>query len=76
METGHIFTIEPILVTGRPAFRILEDEWTAATKDDSRGAQYEHTILITQNGAEILTLPADESVRAENEKNCVHSEKM
>lgn len=51
------FTIEPILCLGVPKFRILHDEWTAATKDHSRTAQFEHTLLITRDGVEILTLP-------------------
>lgn len=55
------FTIEPILVTGNPKFQILEDEWTAATLDDCRGAQFEHTILIHKHGCDILTLPDAET---------------
>lgn len=51
------FTIEPILCLGNPKFKILNDEWTAVTKDNSRTAQFEHTILISSDGAEILTLP-------------------
>lgn len=57
MEAGMIFTIEPILVTGKPKFHICDDEWTAATIDNSRGAQFEHTILVVKGGYEILTLP-------------------
>lgn len=55
--TGMTFTIEPILCLGQPKFKILGDDWTATTKDNSRTAQFEHTILITRTGAEILTLP-------------------
>lgn len=54
---GMTFTIEPILCLGNPKFKILNDEWTAVTKDNSRTAQFEHTILISSDGAEILTLP-------------------
>lgn len=57
MQAGMIFTIEPILVIGKPKFHIFEDEWTAATIDNLRGAQFEHTILIVKGGYEILTLP-------------------
>lgn len=57
MMTGMTFTIEPILCLGHPTFKILGDDWTATTKDNSRTAQFEHTILITRSGAEILTLP-------------------
>lgn len=53
---GMTFTIEPILSVGKTSYRILEDKWTAVTKDDSRAAQFEHTILITKTGYEILTL--------------------
>lgn len=59
MMSGMTFTIEPILTLGAPTFSILEDEWTAITKDNSRSAQFEHTILITSKGCEILTV-ADE----------------
>lgn len=57
MLPGMTFTIEPILCLGNPKFKILNDEWTAVTKDNSRTAQFEHTILISSDGAEILTLP-------------------
>lgn len=51
------FTIEPILTCGGPEIEILEDDWTAVTIDSSRTAQYEHTVLVTDKGVEILTLP-------------------
>ncbi|XP_055299080.1 methionine aminopeptidase 1D, mitochondrial [Sitodiplosis mosellana] len=57
MMPGMTFTIEPILCLGRPTFKVLEDQWTAVTKDNSRTAQFEHTILIAKHGVEILTLP-------------------
>lgn len=57
MMPGMTFTIEPILCLGEPTFKILGDEWTAVTKDNSRTAQFEHTILIRSDGVEILTLP-------------------
>lgn len=56
MRSGMTFTIEPILTTGSREVEILEDNWTAVTYDSSRTAQFEHTILITDSGAEILTL--------------------
>lgn len=55
MQTGMTFTIEPILSLGGGEIGILEDGWTAITLDNSRTAQFEHTILITDTGAEILT---------------------
>lgn len=57
MMPGMTFTIEPILCLGRPTFKVLGDQWTAITKDNSRTAQFEHTILIATSGVEILTLP-------------------
>ncbi|GIY64931.1 methionine aminopeptidase 1D, mitochondrial [Caerostris darwini] len=56
MVEGMIFTIEPVICEGTPDILILEDGWTAVTEDDSRSAQFEHTILITADGAEILTV--------------------
>lgn len=57
MMANMTFTIEPILCLGNPSFKILSDEWTAVTRDKSRTAQFEHTILITKSGCEILTVP-------------------
>lgn len=56
MAPGMIFTIEPVLTQGGQEIEILEDNWTAITVDDARTAQFEHTILITESGAEVLTL--------------------
>eukprot|EP00055_Hartaetosiga_balthica_P004597 m.12286 g.12286 ORF g.12286 m.12286 type:complete len:341 (-) comp3979_c0_seq1:453-1475(-) len=56
MQAGQVFTIEPCITEGSGEHTILEDGWTAITKDDSRAAQFEQTILITENGAEILTV--------------------
>ncbi|KAL5005096.1 hypothetical protein ScPMuIL_018552 [Solemya velum] len=56
MEEGMTFTIEPIISEGSPEIRILEDGWTVVSLDDSRSAQFEHTVLITSSGVEILTL--------------------
>jgi len=55
METGMSFTIEPILSQGQENIEIQEDGWTAITIDNSRTAQFEHTVLINALGAEILT---------------------
>ena len=46
---------EPIIMEGRDAIAILSDGWTAVSQDDKRSAQFEHMILITDDGAEILT---------------------
>ena len=57
IEPGMTFTIEPMLNLGTPEWDMWEDNWTIVTKDRRRSAQFEHTILITDTGAEILTLP-------------------
>lgn len=57
IQPGMIFTVEPMLVTGSQAWEQWDDGWTIVTRDGSRCAQFEHTILITNDGYEILTLP-------------------
>ncbi|NDL57208.1 type I methionyl aminopeptidase [Phytoactinopolyspora mesophila] len=57
METGMVFTIEPMLNLGTHEWTMWNDGWTVVTKDLRRSAQFEHTILVTDTGAEILTLP-------------------
>ncbi len=60
IEPGMIFTIEPMLNIGKRHMKVLKDGWTAVTKDRSLSAQWEHTILVTDNGHEILTLRQEE----------------
>ncbi|NP_001405451.1 methionine aminopeptidase 1D, mitochondrial isoform 2 precursor [Mus musculus] len=55
MEEGMAFTIEPIITEGSPEFKVLEDAWTVVSLDNQRSAQFEHTVLITPRGVEILT---------------------
>jgi len=55
MEEGMIFTIEPVVNEGARSMHILEDGWTAVTNDDSRSAQFEHTVIVTADGVERLT---------------------
>lgn len=57
MEPNITFTIEPILSLGGPEIDIEDDGWTSMTVDGALTAQFEHTILITENGSEILTVP-------------------
>jgi methionyl aminopeptidase len=57
IETGMTFTIEPMLTLGTIEYSIWDDGWTVVTADNKRTAQFEHTILVTDTGAEILTLP-------------------
>lgn len=49
------FTIEPIISQGSSVGKMWADSWTIVTEDGSRSAQFEHTVLVTQNGVEILT---------------------
>jgi methionyl aminopeptidase len=58
LEPGMTFTVEPMINAGRPAIRELADGWTIVTKDHSLSAQWEHTVLVTQGGYEILTRSA------------------
>lgn len=60
MQTGMTFTIEPMINAGKRHIKILPDGWTAVTKDHSLSAQWEHTVLVTENGYEILTLGCKE----------------
>ena len=55
LEPGMCFTVEPMLNVGRAAVRELPDGWTVITKDRSLSAQWEHTVLVTETGYEILT---------------------
>jgi methionyl aminopeptidase len=57
MEPGMTFTIEPMLTLGTISYDVWPDGWTAVTRDKKRTAQFEHTILVTDTGHEILTLP-------------------
>jgi methionyl aminopeptidase len=57
IEPGMTFTIEPMLTLGTIAYDMWADGWTAVTKDRKRTAQFEHTVLVTADGHDILTLP-------------------
>jgi methionyl aminopeptidase len=57
MEPGMVFTIEPMLTLGGIAWDMWDDDWTVTTRDKSLTAQFEHTLVVTERGAEILTLP-------------------
>jgi len=56
LEPGMFFTIEPMVNLGRPETKVLADDWTAVTRDKSLSAQFEHSIGITETGAEVFTL--------------------
>jgi len=59
LREGMAITIEPMINLGGPAVRLLEDGWTIVTADGSLSAQFEHTVLVTRGGCEILTLASE-----------------
>jgi methionyl aminopeptidase len=61
LTPGMIFTIEPMINAGKRDVRLLPDNWTVVTKDHSLSAQWEHTILVTETGYEVLTLRQEET---------------
>ena len=64
LEEGMTFTIEPMINAGKRHVKILPDQWTVVTKDHKLSAQWEHTLLVTTSGAEVLTRRAEESLPA------------
>ncbi len=60
LQPGMTFTIEPMINAGKRHVKLLPDQWTVVTKDRSLSAQWEHTILVTEEGHEILTLREEE----------------
>ena len=62
LQAGMTFTIEPMINTGKRYTKVLRDGWTVVTKDHSLSAQWEHTILVTEDGYEVLTLRNDEDI--------------
>ncbi|MEA3290921.1 MAG: type I methionyl aminopeptidase [Pseudomonadota bacterium] len=57
IEPGMTFTVEPMINSGKKETRLMKDGWTVVTRDRSLSAQWEHTVLVTPTGHEILTLP-------------------
>ena len=64
LSEGMVLAIEPMVNAGKPAVKVLSDGWTAVTKDKSLSAHFEHTVVVTREGREILTLLATEAARA------------
>lgn len=62
LEPGMIFTIEPMINSGKRDVKLLPDNWTVVTRDHSLSAQWEHTILVTDSGHEVLTQLPDDQV--------------
>ena len=61
LESGMTFTIEPMINAGRREVKLLPDNWTVVTRDHSLSAQWEHTVLVTPTGHEVLTLAPGDS---------------
>lgn len=57
LRPGMTFTIEPMITIGEPAVKMLDDGWTVVTADGSPTAQFEHTVAVTEDGCEVLTVP-------------------
>lgn len=62
LREGMTFTIEPMVNVGKRHVKVLPDQWTVVTKDRSLSAQWEHTLLVTKDGVEILTLRSEEDI--------------
>ena len=62
LEAGMTFTVEPMINIGKRHVKLLPDEWTVVTRDRSLSAQWEHTVLVTDDGYEVLTLRPDEDI--------------
>ena len=62
LEPGMTFTIEPMINVGKRHTKLLKDGWTVVTKDHSLSAQWEHTILVTPDGYNVLTLRPDDAI--------------
>ncbi|MCF2950162.1 type I methionyl aminopeptidase [Paraglaciecola aquimarina] len=62
LQAGMCFTIEPMINAGKRYSKVMPDHWTVVTKDRSLSAQWEHTLLVTETGVEILTLRDDETI--------------
>jgi methionyl aminopeptidase len=66
LKAGMVFTIEPMLNLGEYGVKILDDDWTAITVDGKLSAQFEHTLLVTKSGVEVLTVRDDVLVNSED----------
>ena len=64
LSEGMVLAIEPMVNLGKPAVKVLSDGWTAVTRDGSLSAHFEHTVVVTRDGCEILTLLEEDAARA------------
>jgi methionyl aminopeptidase len=65
LSEGMVLAIEPMVNVGKPAVKVLSDGWTAVTRDGSLSAHFEHTVVVTGDGCEILTLLASDAARTQ-----------
>jgi len=63
LSPGLVIAIEPMVNAGKPAVRVLGDGWTAVTRDGSLSAHFEHSVVVTRDGCEILTLLEQDAPR-------------
>jgi len=68
LRVGMTIALEPMLLVGTPATRVLPDQWTVSSADGSLTAHYEHTVAVTENGPLILTTQGDGSIPRRNEQ--------
>ena len=73
LSEGMVLAIEPMVNVGEPAVKVLADNWTAVTRDGSLSAHFEHTVVVTGEGREILTLLEADSARARELMALAHS---
>ncbi len=73
LSEGMVLAIEPMVNVGEPAVKVLADNWTAVTRDGSLSAHFEHTVVVTGEGREILTLLEADSARARELMSLAHS---
>jgi methionyl aminopeptidase len=64
LKAGMVFTIEPMINLGSAQIEFDDDGWTVRTRDGSLSAQFEHSVLVTTDGVEILTLPPEQAAPA------------
>jgi methionyl aminopeptidase len=64
LAEGMVLAIEPMVNVGKPAVKVLSDGWTAVTRDGSLSAHFEHTVAVTRDGCEILTLVAQDAAKS------------
>ena len=76
LTPGMTFTIEPMINAGRRHVKMLPDQWTVVTKDHKYSAQWEHTILVTDAGAEVLTLRDEETLLYEESQIDLQAQKV